>query len=313
VVLACCFVGYAGAVWIWTPETGKWVNPKWAPRETAEEQLEWAASFEGAGDYKRAAKEYEKLVRRFPDSVHAPEAQFRAGRCYEELNKYAAAAEAYRKVVELYPSSPNIAAARQAQLRLGETIAEGEGSGVVGSAWERLAHGSRYERAAKVYQGIVAEAPYSEMAPDALMRLGHVYMKGGDYLMAAWAFQQIADRYPGTPEAEEAIYWIAESHAARSLPPSYDQSATDEAIKAFGFYLTAYPTGRFADDAKGRLALLRAKRAESLLIVARFYERKGSISAARVYYEDILRDWADTPAAEDARACLAVIEGASPQ
>lgn len=305
------FLAQARAVWIWTPESGRWVNPKWEPKETPEAQFEWAESFEEAGDYKRAAKEYEKLVRAYPDSVHAPEAQLRAGRCYERLGKYAAAAEAYRKVVEQYPESPDLAEAREGQLRLGEAIAEGNGGGgIIGSLWERISRGNRYERAAKVYQDVVEEAPYSEMTPDALMRLGQVYMKSGDYLMAAWAFQQVADRYPGTAKAEEALFRVAESHAQRSLPPEYDQSATDDAIEAFQFYLTAYPRGRFAEEAAAQLARLRAKRAESLLIVARFYERKGSISAARVYYEEILRDWADTPAAGEAREALAAIERA---
>ena len=36
----------SSAFWVWTPETNKWVNPKFAVKDTPREQLEYALAFE---------------------------------------------------------------------------------------------------------------------------------------------------------------------------------------------------------------------------------------------------------------------------
>ncbi len=33
------------AYWEWTPETGRWVNPKYAPKKTPQEQYAWGVNF----------------------------------------------------------------------------------------------------------------------------------------------------------------------------------------------------------------------------------------------------------------------------
>ena len=40
----------AGAYWIWTPESKKWTNPKYAPKESPQEQLNFAKSYYEAKD-----------------------------------------------------------------------------------------------------------------------------------------------------------------------------------------------------------------------------------------------------------------------
>ena len=64
------------AVWIWTPETGKFINPKWAVKPTPEDQLEFAQSFRDQGNCVKAMAEFKKLIKAYPRAKEAPEAEF---------------------------------------------------------------------------------------------------------------------------------------------------------------------------------------------------------------------------------------------
>ena len=107
--------------WIWTPETKKWVNPKYAPKATPKEQLLYALDFFEAKEYKRALTEFKKIIKYYKRSEAASEAQYYIGRCYENLGNPYHAFEAYQKrdwknAVSLYK--------KVLKLQPGDTVAE---------------------------------------------------------------------------------------------------------------------------------------------------------------------------------------------
>src|SRR5579862_8645956 len=75
------------ADWIWTPETGKFINPKWEVKPTPEDQLEYAQSFKDQGNCNKAMAEFKKLIKAYPRAKEAPEAEFFTGQCLESINK----------------------------------------------------------------------------------------------------------------------------------------------------------------------------------------------------------------------------------
>jgi len=87
------------AFWIWTPKQKTFINPKFAVKDTPKEQYDWAMRFYKMSDFEHAAEEFVRLVDHYPDSDLAPEAQYYAGRSYEELGKYYFAFQAYQKVI----------------------------------------------------------------------------------------------------------------------------------------------------------------------------------------------------------------------
>src|SRR3989338_3628318 len=94
--------------WIWTPGSKKFINPKYAVKDTPKEQFDWAMNFYSAKDYARAAAEFEKLIKHYEFAEQASEAQYYAGLSYEEQGKYYFAFQAYQKVVEGYPHSKRL-------------------------------------------------------------------------------------------------------------------------------------------------------------------------------------------------------------
>ncbi|MBI4845922.1 MAG: tetratricopeptide repeat protein, partial [Candidatus Omnitrophica bacterium] len=91
--------------WVWSPKTGKWVNPVYHTFDTPEEQFVWAKGYFDEADYRKAISEFKKLVKKFPKNKLAPDAQFYIARSYEELGKYDNALKEYKIVVDVYPLS----------------------------------------------------------------------------------------------------------------------------------------------------------------------------------------------------------------
>jgi len=63
----------ASAYWIWTPKTGKWINPKHAVKPTPKEQFDYANSFYQAKKYQDAEREFKKLIKAYAKTREAAE------------------------------------------------------------------------------------------------------------------------------------------------------------------------------------------------------------------------------------------------
>jgi TolA-binding protein len=65
--------------------------------------------------FKRAAKEFAKLVEKFPNADKADDAQYRIGKIYHRyLKDYSRAIQEYQRLLELYPESEYVDDAREA-------------------------------------------------------------------------------------------------------------------------------------------------------------------------------------------------------
>ncbi len=299
------WVSEAQAVWIWTPQTKRWVNPKYAAKDTPRAQMDWAIGFFESGNYARAVKEFLRLVRAFPRSEVAPEAQYLAGVSYELLDKTAEAYAAYKKLVEIYPFSARFKEAIEREFLIAETLASGKRLrwiDPVPVAFPAL------DKAIEIYSHVVKNAPYGEYGAKAQLRLGECYRRQKRYEEASRAFQKVVDEYPSSPWGEEAKFNVAFCAYQLSLKPSYDQSATDEAIDWFETFIKSHPESELVPEAKESLKKLREFKAEGLVEVAHFYERSGKGASAAVYYRQIVERYPDSSLAPQALAKLTELE-----
>jgi hypothetical protein len=53
---------YGLGYWEWTPQTKKWINPKYAVKSTPEEQFNYAEEFRKNGKIDIAIREHKKLL-----------------------------------------------------------------------------------------------------------------------------------------------------------------------------------------------------------------------------------------------------------
>ena len=306
-IVVFCFVGLfiseAQAVWVWTPQTRRWVNPKYAAKDTPRAQMEWALTFFEGRDYARASKEFVRLVRSYPRSELAPEAQYLAGVSFELMGRAGAAFTAYKQVLEIYPFSARFKDSVEREFSIAEQFFSGKRLELLGPIKMPA-----LDKAIEIYQHVVDHAPYGEYADKAQMRLGECYLRQYRYEEANRAFQRVVDEYPSSPLLEQTKFKVAFCARQLSLKPSYDQSATDEAIGWHEKFIASHPTSDLMPQAQESLKQLRTIKAEGLAKIAQFYEKQGNPASAAVYYRDIINQYSDTTLAPQAVAKMKEFE-----
>jgi outer membrane protein assembly factor BamD len=291
------------AYWVWTPESGRWVNPKYAVRDTPEEQFDTAIGHHKSGDHKRAIAEFQKLLNYYPKSELAPSAQYYIGRVYEDMQEYYAAYLAYQKTIEQYPFTEKVDEIVERQYRIGNLFLTGQKAKLLGVALLPA-----LDKAVEIFESIVKNAPYSQYGPLAQFKIGQAYKKDGNFEEAIMAFQKLLDSYPESELVDDAKYEIAYCTYKASLKPHYDQTPTDVAIKQFEEFAAKENDPELNQEAETALLALREKKAKSLFEIAEFYERQRHYQSALVYYGEILEKFSDTATAMRAIARVKILE-----
>lgn len=292
--------------WVWTPETGRWLNPKDAVKDTAEEQFKYAMSFYDMKDHRRAVSEFDKVVKFYPNAKSASDAQYYIGRCYEDTEEYYHAYLAYQKVIEAYPYAKNREEIIERQYNIGVLFLQGEKAKILGVALLPAT-----DKAIEIFEQVVRNSPYGACADRAQYKIGESYKKSMRFAEAALAFQKLVEEYPQSGLVKEANYEIAQCAYLASLDASYDQGPTDMAIEKFEGVMKEGGDASLPKEAQASLGALKDKKAKSLCETARFYEKTGHRQSAAVYYKEVVENYPDSTVAKDCLSRLMEIEKGS--
>jgi outer membrane protein assembly factor BamD len=293
----------ASAVWVWTPETKKWENPKNAVRDTPKAQFELGMSYYNAGDYKASQREFKKLLKVYPNSEFAPDAQYYLGASHQKQEEYYEAFLAYQKVIETYPYSEKIDQIIAEQYAIGKIFYEGYKSKILG-----MAILPSTDKAIEVLGKVVENSPYGKYADSAQYHLGLSYKKMFQYQEAIDAFKKVVEDYPQSALVEDAKFQIGQCYAQAAPKPGYDQLNTEESINEFKELLETSPESEKAKEATAFLDQLKEKKAESIFASAKFYERIKKYNSAQVYYKQILDEYSKTSWAAKALERLEILK-----
>jgi outer membrane protein assembly factor BamD len=288
--------------WIWTPKTGKWINPKNAPKPSPKEQYEYALTLFEAKDYEEAKRQFIILIRAYPKSLEASEGQYYLGRIQDEEGNLYEAYLAYQKVIDKYPFSERIQEIIERECRIGEAFLAGAKRKVFGVTLPVD------NPAIEIFTKVIENSTYGPEAPKAQYKLGLVLKGLSRYYEAEEAFNKVISNYPGSEWIEAAKYQIAACRAAISRGPAYDQGAAREAQEKFEEFVREHPDAVLSEKAEKNIGELKEKEAEGNFNIARFYEKQRQYEAARVYYHEILNKCPDSPWAKKAEERLEVLK-----
>lgn len=304
---ALLYADSAYAPWIWTPETKKFVNPKNAVKDTPKEQFNWAMTFYDSRDYQRAAFEFEKLAKQYEFSDYASKAQYYVGLCYENMNKYYTAFENYQKAIDNFPHLANMDEVLARQYAIGLVYLEKPSPKVMGN--DIMAP---LDRAVEIFKKVVENAPYGKYAEDAQFKLGEALKKSERYEEAVQAYHKLVEDYPNSKYSTQAMY--EESHCAykASLKPAYDATATDNAIKTFEKFVDKNKDQQLAEKAGSTMRRLKDNIAQKSFDIAQFYESQGKVSAAIIYYQDVIDSYPDSSFVDKAKAKIEALKSPKP-
>jgi outer membrane protein assembly factor BamD (BamD/ComL family) len=298
-LLGFLMVSPSFAYWEWTPQTGRWINPKYASKATPQEQYEWARGLYEVKDYKKAVSEYAKITKHFPHSDYAPKGQLGLAESYEGMGEYYKAIQAYQKLFDTYPSYAETGTIIERQYRIANLFFEGHKRKILGV--EILPSG---EQAIEIYKKVVDNAPYGPQGEAAQYKIGECYKKLGKYAEAKEAFESGIRQYPDGEYADTARFQIALCTVKESKKAVYDQQATDQAIAEFKEFIRSHPQSKSVDEAKTMIGELLDRKAEKSFHIANFYQSRGEIASAKVYYQEVITQYPESSYATTAKEKL---------
>ena len=150
-----------------------------------------------------------------------------------EAQDYQEAIEVYQSIVD---SKPGTAAARAAQLAIGELY---------------IVHINQPERGIKTYQAIIAEAPDSDEAAEAHYRIGMHAYRQKDYDTAQTRFETVVTQFPHLKLRQNAHLMLAKSYEGGQK--------YEHAVKTFENFANRYPRSKRAVQARANKARIQRK------------------------------------------------------
>lgn len=281
------------AEWMWTPESGKWISEKNIEKKSAMLLYEQAQGFEQAGDIPKALGVYRKLIRQYPASSIAPDAQYWVGHLLEEQGEYYKAFKEYQKVIENYPSYKKFNEILEREYQIGNLYLAGEKLKLMG-----VAVLPAVDKSVEIFESIVRVAPYSPIAPRAQFNIGEAYRKIRRYSDAIPEYQKVVENYPESDLALEARYQIGQCSYQKTLKASYDQTGTDIALDSMQTFVRKHKDSKKSVEMQQRMDELVQRKAKKSFNIAEFYRKSRADEAAIIYYQDVIDNFPQTELAK---------------
>ncbi|HUW62389.1 MAG TPA: outer membrane protein assembly factor BamD [Candidatus Bathyarchaeia archaeon] len=296
----CCLPAYAE--WTWTPQTGRWINVKRLPKETAELQVEYARSLMLEGNFKKAIQETEKFTDYYSDTEYADKNQFLRGEIRMAQGKPIEAAREFQQVVGKYPNSALYDDVIKMQYQIGDQL-YADGQKQVKKFWT-LAPKRPYKRASEVYSMVISNEPFTDAAAEAQYKVGLCRHTRKQYIEASFEYKRVIEDYSTSPWVDDAAAGLANCYYDGALPSDYDQQPSQLAVTAIDEFKERFPDDARNADLTEKKGKMRESIAEQRLKTAEFYEKRRNFDSARIYYQLAAKDFAGTAAAEKANQWL---------
>lgn len=267
----------------------------------ANAMLQKAMSQHQSGKARQARDTYRSLVKTYPRSEAASEAQFQYARIREAEDEKKAF-EAYEELITKYPNSSKFSEALERQYAIAEKLGASDNKGFLG-----IGAAVQPSKLIEMYQAISEAAPHSELAPKSLLSKGKVERKSGDKVAAVNSFQSVVSRYPNSPFATEAQYQIYEIRgvtAEDSFSPNQDRAQVEAGLD----FVSQNPEDERAQSIRTDLQMIEERSIEKLFTTGKYYEEKmKKPDAAKVYYREVVKN-PNTPYYAEAQQRLAALE-----
>ncbi len=168
------------------------------------------------------------------------------------------------------------------------------------TAAKKSMDGGDYEQAAKLFDEVERQHPYSVWARRAQLMSAFNYYLARKYTDAVNSAQRFVTIHPGNAEAPYAQYLIGMSYYQQIDEVTRDQSTTQQASDAFGELIRRYPDSRYAADARIKLDLIKDHLAGKEMEIGRFYQRSGQWLAATYRFRTVVDQYQTTTHAPEA-------------
>ncbi|MEM8626710.1 MAG: outer membrane protein assembly factor BamD [Pseudomonadota bacterium] len=165
---------------------------------------------------------------------------------------------------------------------------------------DRLLSQQEYTAAAKKFEDVDREHPYSPQARRALAMAAFSHFKAASYEEAISAARRYTTLHPGTKEAALALHITAMSYYNRLSAPGNDQSNAKLALTNFSKLRRQHPESKYAKEAVNRMRIVRDTLAANEMQVGRYYQRTKNYTGAINRFRTVVTTYQKTQHVEEA-------------
>lgn len=296
---------------VWSPSTGWRVEGgalaglAVTEDRNALDLMNKARAAEETGNPRSALSLYQKVAKKFPNSIYAAESLYRTGRIRQQRHEYFKAFDAYQQVVTRYPNTEKFSQVVGEQYRIASQLLEGKRNYMFG-----LFPGfTNREKSLEYFEQIVGNAPYSDYAPLSLMNVARGQQKLGNSEEAIDALDRMINSYPRNVLTPDAYLKLAQTHGSLVEGAAYDQASTKEAITYYEDFMILFPGDPGVGTAEKGLSDMKKVLAESKMVIADYYfSKRRNYKAAKVFYNEAITVYPNSTVAAKAAAQLAEVE-----
>jgi outer membrane protein assembly factor BamD len=154
--------------------------------------------------------------------------------------------------------------------------------------------------AAKKFEEVDRQHPYSEWARKSLLMDAYAYYTAGSYDNAITAAKRYVTLHPGSPDAPYAQYLIGSSYYEQIPDISRDQTRSERALRELDEVVRKYPESEYAAAAKRKMEVARDQIAGKEMAVGRYYLKKKDFTGAINRFKVVVTHYQTTRHVEEA-------------
>jgi outer membrane protein assembly factor BamD len=157
-----------------------------------------------------------------------------------------------------------------------------------------------YKDAAKKFEEVDRQHPYSEWGRKALLMLAFAQYSGGQFDEAIIAGKRYIALHPGNQDAAYAQYLVASAYYDQIPDVSRDQARTKKAVDALAEVERKFPDTEYAESARKKIEIARDNLAGKEMEVGRFYMKKRDFIGAINRFKTVVTQYQRTRHVEEA-------------
>jgi outer membrane protein assembly factor BamD len=165
---------------------------------------------------------------------------------------------------------------------------------------DQLMSSGKYEAAAKKFEDLDRDHPYSQEARRAMVMAAYAYYRAGKTQEAIATARRYTTMHPGTKEAPLAHHIIISSYFDDMVGPNRDQTNARRALAELKTLKARYPDSPYARDADNRMRIAEDSIAAHEMEVGRYYLKGKNYLAAINRFKVVVTEHQTTAHVEEA-------------
>ena len=162
----------------------------------------------------------------------------------------------------------------------------------------------RLKEAAKKFEAIDRQHPYSEFARKAMVMGAFTNYRQGKYDEAISSGKRYVSLYPSSEDAAYAQYIVGLSYFRQIRDVTQDQKESRRAINAMNEVVQRWPDSEYVEDAQTKMRFARDQLAGKEMQIGRYYLERREYIASVTRFRGVVEGYSNTRHVEEALARL---------